>query len=53
MTAPNIQSLSKPEIAVLISQLEYGMSNVIASGDEIKAYKLNKLIGDCIDIYNS
>ncbi len=46
------KDMSKADVKVLIDQLETAMNGVLKSGDMEKAHKLNKLIGDCIDILN-
>lgn len=49
----NINKLTKPELKVLIDQLESGMNDLIASGDTENVKKNNELIGKVIDLYNS
>lgn len=52
MYLQEINKLTKPELKKLIDQLEFGMDDILKSGDIVKANKLNVLIGKCIDLYN-
>ena len=47
----DLTTLPKADFKVLIDQLEEAMHDLLKQGNMIKAMQLNKLLGDCIDIY--
>lgn len=53
MNLTRYKGLSKSDLSLLIDQLEAEMTIVLKNKDTEKAEKLNILIGNVIDLYNS